>query len=49
MGSNYDRMDPDQGVTIAEFGRTKRGASSMLGITRTDYMSKFNKTSLNFS
>ena len=51
MGSTFDKMDPDQGVTIEEKGRVKKGSQSqsVLGMTRTDYMSKFNKTSLNFS
>ena len=51
MGSNFDRIEPDQGVTIEEKGRTKKGSQSqsVLGMTRTDYMSKFNKTSLNYS
>lgn len=52
MGSNFDKLEPDSGVTLEERGRTKKGQlnSQILGkLSKSDYQQKFSKTMLNFS
>lgn len=52
MGSNFDKINPDLGITIEEKGRQKRGNlnfSSYFGkFSLPEYQSKFSKTTLNF-